>query len=128
MCVYGNPPFLSSMSNFPANPQGSLQIFLSAMCILTSVLCLVGSNFRYVTSLIASCFQIYGVIIYYYTGIKAGNVSQSARYKLYYFYMANLPWLVIPALVIVNSSYRINSLTKESSASAESVSKYRKNE
>lgn len=54
--------------------------------------------------------QLYGVVIYYYTGLH-GEIYWSGEYYLkMYFLTANLPWAIVPLGIILTSSAKLFTL------------------
>ena len=93
-------------------------------CFWTVYALLRSKPYRHVLQLLISVGQLYGVVLYYLTAIMDGDIYSDSRAYYYwgYFVLMNLPWVVVPSILIV-SSVRAIVAAFESAASTKSKPK-----
>jgi len=59
-------------------------------------------SYSYILQFSVSLGQLYGIAVYYITGILEGDdFSASLFYYYAYYILANSPWIVIPSIVAI---------------------------
>lgn len=101
-------PFVVMMESITAICWGPLS-FLTAYAIYAN------SPFRYITQLIVSLGQLYGLILYYLTELMEGTTHcrPEAYYFWVYFFGANFVWAIASTTLIWQSWYQIVNFAKE---------------
>ncbi|KAJ1839629.1 hypothetical protein LPJ73_006690, partial [Coemansia sp. RSA 2703] len=85
--------------------EGITAVFDGAFALVTAYGVLADSPIRYAAQLITSLAQLYGDVIYMATNYMEGfrYTNPHPLYFYGYFVMMNLPWIVIPTLLIVDA-------------------------
>ncbi len=84
------------------------------LCVLCVYAFLRRTSYRYTVQLVLSLCQLYGVILYFLTEMKEGFIHGPYGDPLYfwfYFTTLNMIWVLIPAILIIESWREISRAT-----------------
>jgi cholestenol delta-isomerase len=75
------------------------------LCFLAAYAIVYGKPYRHPVQMLISIGQLYGCILYYITAAMEGFAYSrpETQYLIGYFVLMNLPWIIVPFLLIVDS-------------------------
>ncbi|KAG4992027.1 hypothetical protein AAZX31_09G169500 [Glycine max] len=82
--------------------EGPTAVFVGPACLLAVYAIATEKSYSYILQFSVSLGQLYGIAVYYITGILEGDdFSASLFYYYAYYILANSPWIVIPSIVAI---------------------------